>query len=63
MRQNGAEGVALLSHVAMAVLALFLGHLLGTDPNLPLILLTKMGSVPRMAGDGAGILGVWGMIL
>ena len=39
VRQNGAEGVALLSHVAMAVLALFLGHLLGTDPILPLILL------------------------
>ena len=52
-----------MSHVAMAVLALFLGHLLGTDPILPLILLTKMGPVPRMAGGGAGILGVWGMIL
>ena len=52
-----------MSHVAMAVLALFVGHLLGIDPILPLILLTKMGSVPRLAGDGAGILGVWGMIL
>jgi hypothetical protein len=47
----------------MAVLALFFGHLLGTDPILPLILLTKMGPVPRMAGGGAGILGAWGMIL
>ena len=39
-----------MSHVAMAVLALFLGHLLGADPILPLILLTKLGPVPIETG-------------